>query len=153
MKKLLIEAESFKKLGGWLIETQSVLQMGSAYIMAHGMGIPVEDAVTVCTIPEAGNWTFWVRTRDWSKIWGRGQSAGRFTLNVNGNPLPTVLGTNDSAWSWQKAGTLALDAGNIKLALHDLTGFNGRCDAIYITPEEDIPTNDPAELAGFWFSV
>ncbi|MBQ7930656.1 MAG: FAD-dependent oxidoreductase [Clostridia bacterium] len=147
MKQLFIEAESFRKLGGWLIETQSVLPMGSAYIMAHGMGIPVEDAVTVCTIPEAGNWTFWVRTRDWTKVWGRGQSAGRFTLNVNGTPLPTVLGTNDSAWSWQKAGTLALDAGDIKLALHDLTGFNGRCDAIYITDGEEIPTNDPAELA------
>ena len=44
MTKMLIEAESFSHLGGWLIETQSMPIIGSAYIMAHGMGIPVEDA-------------------------------------------------------------------------------------------------------------
>ena len=141
MTRMLIEAESFRERGGWLIETQSMPTMGSAYLMAHGMGIPVADAVTETELP-AGNYTFWARTRDWTKVWGRGKPAGRFTLNVNGVPLETTLGTGGSEWSWQRAGSMTLPGGKITLALHDLTGFNGRCDAIYITSGDDIPRED-----------
>ena len=141
MTRKLIEAESFRERGGWLIETQSMPTMGSAYLMAHGMGIPVADAVTETELP-AGNYTFWARTRDWTKIWGRGKPAGRFTLNVNGVPLETTLGTGGSEWSWQRAGSMTLPGGKVTLALHDLTGFNGRCDAIYITSGDDIPRED-----------
>ena len=141
MTRKLIEAESFRERGGWLIETQSMPTMGSAYLMAHGMGIPVADAVTETELP-AGNYTFWARTRDWTKVWGRGKPAGRFTLNVNGVPLETTLGTGGSEWSWQRAGSMTLPGGKITLALHDLTGFNGRCDAIYITSGDDIPRED-----------
>lgn len=141
MTKMLIEAESFRVRGGWVIETQSMPTMGSAYLMAHGMGVPVADAVTEVELP-AGDYTFWARTRDWTKVWGRGKPAGRFQLLVNNEPLGTVLGTNDSEWSWQRAGKVALSGGKTRLALHDLTGFNGRCDAIYITDGEDIPRED-----------
>ena len=141
MTRMLIEAESFRERGGWLIETQSMPTMGSAYLMAHGMGIPVADAVTETELP-AGNYTFWARTRDWTKVWGRGKPAGRFTLNVNGVPLETTLGTGGSEWSWQRAGSITLPGGKVTLALHDLTGFNGRCDAIYITSGDDIPRED-----------
>ena len=141
MTRKLIEAESFRERGGWLIETQSMPTMGSAYLMAHGMGIPVADAVTETELP-AGNYTFWARTRDWTKVWGRGKPAGRFTLNVNGVPLETTLGTGGSEWSWQRAGSMTLPGGKVTLALHDLTGFNGRCDAIYITSGDDIPRED-----------
>lgn len=141
MTRMLIEAESFRERGGWLIETQSMPTMGSAYLMAHGMGIPVADAVTETELP-AGNYTFWARTRDWTKVWGRGKPAGRFTLNVNGTPLETTLGTGGSEWSWQRAGSMTLPGGKVTLALHDLTGFNGRCDAIYITSGDDIPRED-----------
>lgn len=141
MIRMLIEAESFAQRGGWLIETQSIPTMGSAYLMAHGMGVPVEDARTEISLPK-GTYRFWARTRDWTRVWGRGEPAGRFTLNVNGVPLPTVLGTNGEAWSWQYAGKVALDGGKVALALHDLSGFNGRCDAIYLTDGEDIPRED-----------
>ena len=49
-----LEAEGFQELGGWVMDQQSFGQMGSAYIMAHGMGIPVADAATECEIPEKG---------------------------------------------------------------------------------------------------
>ena len=149
MTKMLIEAESFSHLGGWLIETQSMPIIGSAYIMAHGMGIPVEDAETELELPSSGNYTFWVRTRDWTAVWGRGKPAGRFVLKVNGNALPTELGTNGSEWKWQKAGSVSLDAGKVRLALHDLTGFNGRADAIYITDGADEPEQDNDRLPEF----
>ena len=147
--RILVEAESFDSLGGWVIETQSVSEMGSAYIMAHGLGIPVADARTTIEVEKEGVYTFWARTRDWTKIWGRGKPAGRFTLNVNGNPLGTTLGTNGSEWKWQKAGSAYLTAGRNTLALHDLTGFNGRCDALYITNEGDEPEQDNERLPEF----
>jgi len=56
--ELWLEAESFDTLGGWVIDQQSMGQMGSAYVMAHGMGIPVHDAETACTIPEAAHGPF-----------------------------------------------------------------------------------------------
>ncbi|MEZ6121552.1 MAG: FAD-dependent oxidoreductase [Planctomycetaceae bacterium] len=34
-----------------------------------------------------------------------------------------------------------------KIALHDLTGFDGRCDAIYFTTGQDAPPNDSAILS------
>ena len=40
-EELLIEAESFSQRGGWVLDQQFMDQMGSPYLMAHGMGIPV----------------------------------------------------------------------------------------------------------------
>ena len=46
---LFIEAESFTKKGGWVVDQQFMDLMGSSYLMAHGMGEPVEDAQTEVT--------------------------------------------------------------------------------------------------------
>ena len=147
---LWLEAEEFKNLGGWVIDQQSFTQMGSAYIMAHGMGVPVADATTVCEIPEKGQWNIWVRTRDWTAVWKRGTPAGRFQVIINGKTMPETLGTNGSEWAWQKAGSIALEKGNATVALHDLTGFNGRCDAIFMTIDDGfVPANEPKELDAF----
>lgn len=47
------------------------------------------------------------------------------------------LGRNDKAWTWQLAGETELKSGKATLALHDLTGFDGRVDAVLFS-------NDPA---------
>ncbi len=139
MAAIWLEAEAFDSLGGWVIDQQSMAQIGSAYLMAHGMGVPVPDAETTCVLPEAGLWSVWALTRDWTAPWKRGTPAGIFQVKVNGTPLPETLGTNGAEWGWQKAGAVALDKGEAPIALHDLTGFNGRCDALYLT-------TDPAEV-------
>ncbi|MFA6102516.1 MAG: FAD-dependent oxidoreductase [Victivallaceae bacterium] len=145
-----LEAESFDTLGGWVVDQQSMAQMGSAYVMAHGMGIPVTDAETTFTIPECGQYTVWVRTRDWTAHWKRGTPAGIFKVKINGKCLPETLGTNGVEWGWQKAGMVTLKKGRAKVALHDLTGFNGRCDALYLTSDTDaLPENDKHKLAVF----
>lgn len=150
MPAIFLEAESFERLGGWVVDSQSMEQVGSAYIMAHGMGVPVQDAETCCEIPEDGRWTVWARTRDWTAAWGRGTPAGRFNIVVNGKRLPATLGTGRQDWAWQKAGTASLKKGKATIALHDLTGFNGRCDAIYMTTDaKDVPPNGKEELAEF----
>ena len=44
-------------------------QMGSPYVMAHGLGTAVADANTTVTVPESGDYHVWVRTRDWVGQW------------------------------------------------------------------------------------
>src|SRR4051794_31372084 len=55
-KPVLVEAESFKDRGGWVLDTQFVHIMGSPYLMAHGMGTPVADATTPVTFPSTGQY-------------------------------------------------------------------------------------------------
>ena len=74
---IMIEAESFGEKGGWVIDNQSDVTMGSPYLLAHGMGIPVADAKTVFEVGKAGDYRIWVRTRDWVKSFGKAGSPGR----------------------------------------------------------------------------
>ena len=59
MAALFIEAESFAELGGWVIDQQSIGRMGSPYVMAHGLGVPVADAVTEIRVEEDGQELAW----------------------------------------------------------------------------------------------
>ena len=43
---LLVECEQFAEKGGWAVESQFIDEMGSSYLLAHGLGKPVADAVT-----------------------------------------------------------------------------------------------------------
>ena len=52
---VLVEAESFRDKGGWAVDQQFMDQMGSPYLIAHGMGKPVADAVTTVEFPETGS--------------------------------------------------------------------------------------------------
>ena len=45
------------------------------------------------------------------------------------------MGHTGNSWQWQFAGKVVLKAGITTLALKDLTGFDGRCDAIYLTTD------------------
>ena len=127
--EFFIEAESFSEKGGWVVDNQSMSVLGSSYLMAHGLGNPVEDATTVISLPESGKYRIWVRTRDWVKHWEKEGSPGRFLLHINDVPLDTIFGTKQAEWHWQDGGIVNIKSGNNKITLHDLTGFNGRCDA------------------------
>ena len=87
---VLLEASSFANAGGWKVDTQHYLQMGGNYLLAHGMGKPVDDAETTIDLPAAGKWNVWVRNRDWCK--GDWQSPGRFQVLVEGKPLSVTFG-------------------------------------------------------------
>lgn len=137
-----VEAESFTHKGGWVLDQQFMDLMGSPYIMAHGMGNPVEDAETEFEIPEAGNYTVYVRTFNWTSPWTDAEGPGKFKVKVAGKTLSGTVGCTGDKWQWQRAGQVRLKAGKHKLALHDLTGFNGRCDAIVLTTNPDIVLPD-----------
>jgi hypothetical protein len=133
--QVLVEAEGFKDYGGWSLDTQFTHIMGSSYLLAHGLGEPVNDATTTAKFPEAGKYKVLVRTKDWVAHWNAPGQPGRFQLIVNGKPLATTFGTEGAEWHWQDGGTVDLPAGEVSLALHDLTGFDGRCDAILFTTD------------------
>ena len=139
MNHIFIEAESFKNKGGWVIDTASMETIHSAYLMAHGMGNPVEDAFTDFEITDNGTYSIYALTRDWTAVWDVKDSAGKFTIKLNGIELSEILGTNGKDWAWQFAGKVQLEKGTHSISLHDLTGFNGRCDAIYITASDETP--------------
>ena len=63
--ELLVETESFDKHGGWQLDTQFIREMGSPYLLAHGLGQPVDDASTSVTFPESGTWHVYLRTKNW----------------------------------------------------------------------------------------
>ena len=147
---IFLEAESFSVKGGWVVDQQFMDLMGSPYLMAHGLGTPVHDASTEVTIPQGGRWHVYVRTFNWTSPWTSDAGPGAFKVKVGGKPLKTVLGTEGDRWMWQYAGNVKLKAGQTSLALSDLTGFNGRCDAVYLTMDEGIlPPSDIKELANF----
>jgi len=145
---VLLEAASFSELGGWKVDTQHYQQMGGCYLLAHGMGIPVANARTKAKLPEAGTWHIWVRTRDWCP--GPWDAPGRFRVHINGKPLKTEFGT-EQGWAWQKGGAVNLSSRDVTVELEDLTGFDGRCDAIYFSkkPAPKLPNDDLVELAAW----
>jgi len=62
-RDVLIEAESFAKPGGWVVDQQFMDQMVSPMLMAHGLGEPVEDATAVVELPLLAEYRVFVRTR------------------------------------------------------------------------------------------
>src|SRR5690606_35503903 len=112
--ELLIDAESFSNPGGWVVDQQSMDQMGSPYLMAHGLGEPVADARTSFQIRKGGKHRIWVRTRDWVGKWKSDDFAGPmkasgspgiFHLVLNARPLEIVFGEQGAEWHWQDGGT------------------------------------------------
>ncbi|MCC6860417.1 MAG: FAD-dependent oxidoreductase [Bryobacterales bacterium] len=147
---VLVEAESFEYHGGWAVDQQFMDQMGSPFLLAHGMGTPVNDAWTIARVPEPGTYRVWVRSRDWVAPWKASGAPGRFRLAVNGKPLRRVFGAEGAAWHWEDGGTVRLSTNSVKLALHDLTGFEGRCDAVVLTSDRSLrPPDGGAELAAW----
>jgi hypothetical protein len=126
---VLIEAESFDNPGGWVVDQQFMGQMGSPMLLAHGMGVPVQDAVTNVAIP-AGQYRVWVRTRNWVPTSNGADAPGRFQVLIDGAPLQPVFGAEGADWHWQDGGQVEIKKDKIELAIRDLTGFDGRCDAI-----------------------
>jgi len=128
-----VEAERFQQLGGWVNDSQFIDQMGSPYLLATGIGQPVQDAVTKVAIPKAGQWRLWVRTRDWFPE----HHPGRFQVLLNGKTGKTAFGASGKpGWRWEDGGLHEL-SGRVEVRLHDLTGYYGRCDAIVLSADPD----------------
>ncbi len=87
-----VETELFDDRGGWINETQFVDQMGSPYLMAHGLGQSVKDAHTMVEFPETGEYHFWLRTKDWIPTDMEGP--GKFRILINNIPYGPLFGAD-----------------------------------------------------------
>jgi hypothetical protein len=144
--QVLVEAESFREHGGWVLDTQFIDTMGSPYLLAHGIGEPVKDATTTVKFPGTGSYRVWVRTMDWVGRWKAPGAPGKFQVLIDGKPLAETFGTKSASWAWQDGGTVEVTMTEVPVALHDLTGFEGRCDAILFSKDATFtppPANDP----------
>lgn len=147
---LFVEAENFIHKGGWVVDQQFMDQMGSSYLLAHGMGEPVEDARTEVVFPQKGVYYVYVRTYNWTSPWKQGEGPGKFGLLVGGRKISSSLGTEGASWMWQPAGKITIKDTKTEIKLRDYTGFDGRCDAIYFTTEEGkVPPSNVVELDTF----
>ena len=104
--------------------------MGCPYLIAHGMGTHVKDAHTTVKFPAKGNYYVYVRTRNWTAPWSD-RAAGKFQIKVNDHNLPKTFGQYHKDWHWNPGGKVKIRSNDVAISLHDLTGFNGRIDAIY----------------------
>lgn len=138
-KSVLVETAHFDTPGGWVLDNQFELQLGFSYLLAHGLGKPVENARARVEFPAAGRYHVWVLTKNWRP--GPWEAPGRFKIRLGGRELETTFGT-DEGWGWQRGGAVSVEAERRphELELKDLTGFEGRCSAIYFSLDpDDIP--------------
>ncbi len=148
-QSLLVEAESFQYKGGWGIDQQFMDQMGSPFLLAHGLGVPVEDATTTIYFKEKGIYHMWVRTRNWASLWTT-KAPGKFQVLIDGRPAGGTFGIDPAEWGWLDGGTVEIRKKKCQLALHDLTGFDGRCDAVFFTTDKNlIPPSGQNEMAAW----
>ncbi len=142
-QQVWVEAESFSNPGGWVTDTQFIDIMGSAYLMAHGMGKPVKDASTDVAVPREGKYRVWVRTKNWVGPWDAPGAPGRFQVTVSGQRLAKDLGTVGKDWLWEDGGVVTVQGSKgVQLQLHDLTGFDGRVDAILLSGDLEFKPSD-----------
>jgi hypothetical protein len=147
---ILIEAESFQDRGGWVVDSQFMDLMGSPFLMAHGLGVPVDDAHTQVTFPRGGTqYRLWVRTRNWASPW-TDKTPGRFQVLLNGEVVDATFGTLPDAWGWQDGGLVQIKTRQNRVTLHDLTGFNGRCDALFFTTDPDVRPPSDLQALSVW---
>ena len=147
---VFLEAEQFADLGGWDLDQQSMDQMGSPYLLAHGLGIPVTDAITQIEFPSTGQYRVWVRTRDWVAPWNAPGAPGKFQVHINNQPIEETFGTKGAEWHWHDGGVVDIDQKIATITLHDLTGFEGRCDSILFCKDLNFePDNEVASLTTF----
>ena len=148
---VLVEAESFelpRQGPTWVLDTQFADQMGSPFLLAHGLGEAVKDVSTTVKFPATGEWHVWVRTRDWAAHAGPGP--GSFQLVLDGKALEKIYGAEGAkgaAWHWQSGGAVRVESAEAKLTLHDLTGFEGRCDAIAFAKDASADWQPPEDAA------
>lgn len=153
-QQVLVETEAFTHPGGWQLDTQFIETMGSPYLLAHGLGMPVADATTEVTFPSTGEYKLWVRTKNWVEKFADTVDAkaapGRFQVKIGGQTVGHEFGKTGAKWHWEDGGTVNITEAKTTLALADLTGFNGRCDAILFSKDPDFIPDNSSEVLPAW---
>ncbi|WP_425395383.1 FAD-dependent oxidoreductase [Aeoliella sp.] len=138
------QAVQFDEPGGWVEDCQFIEQMGYAYLLATGLGTPVEDATTTVELSTPGTYRLWVRCKDWYPS----HSPGQFRVTVDGVQSPVVFGRADTdQWQWVDGGAFECNQPTATVRLVDQTGWWSRCDAVILSLDPDFrPSDELQEL-------
>lgn len=148
--RIVLAAPMFEECGGWVLDTEFTVNMGTPYLLAHGLGRPVADAKTVFAVPEAGEYRMFVYTFNWVAPWKKAEAPGVFEVYVDDQKVGPTFGDKVEDWDWENGGTVSLTAGTHRLCVHDLTGFEGRFGMIVLTDEEEIQLPTGAKDVQNW---
>ncbi|MGB3771174.1 MAG: FAD-dependent oxidoreductase [Rhodococcus sp. (in: high G+C Gram-positive bacteria)] len=141
-RHVLVQAKDFTDPGGWTFDAQFAHEMGAPYLLGHGLGAPVADARATIDVPRAGQYYVWVRTKDWVPS----HHPGQFTVTIGSRTLSRTFGASGQGWGWEAAPAVQLARGATDVTLHDLTGFDARCDALYLSLDNVPPPDVGADL-------
>ncbi len=143
MEKLWIDAPEFDELGGFVLESQFVGEMGQSYLMADSVGTVVSPATVKFSIKESGMHRFFVRTKNWCTEY----APDGIVIEVDGDRSAHVCGKmHVNGWYFEIAGDFDLSVGEHVLRVHDTDGWFGRFSCVIITndydfyPSRDVPT-------------
>lgn len=151
---IVITASEFKNSGGWVLDTQFFSTMGMPYLLAHGLGNPVEDAVIEFTAPTDGEYGMFVYTFNWVAPWKKEDAPGIFEIYVDDKKAGNTFGATAPKWGWENGGALRLSEGSHRLKLHDLTGFEGRVGMIVFSTDNDLLLPESAQdVSAFVYSA
>lgn len=147
---IILTAPIFENFGGWVLDTQFVTTMGMPYLLAHGLGRPVEDAYVDFTAQEAGEYHLFVYTFNWVAPWHEDMAPGIFEIHLDGQKIGPVFGCHAPQWGWELGGSVRLEKGNHRLSVRDLSGFDGRVGMVVLTqnPHPVLPET-PTQVTEF----
>ena len=144
-----LSTAEFDNLGGWVHDTQFIVNIGSSYLLAHGLGTPVADASAKFCAPVSGCYKVYAFTKDWVARWKKDVAPGLFKVIIDGCESE-ICGNSGRDWDWQLACTVHLEKGEHSVALKDLTGYEGRCAALFFTTQDDfVPPKSKTDLITF----
>lgn len=114
------------------------IHVPNGFIVSAGTrnGHTCRKCKTTFPVEKDGKYRIWVRTRNWVKQWSN-EAPGRFLVSVNQKKIEKEFGTETAEWNWEDGGTVLLNRGKNQVEITDLTGFEGRCDAILFTSDLD----------------
>ena len=150
-KELLIPTSSFDEKGGWVVDNEFILNNGASYLLAHGLGTPVENAKKTIFVKKPGYYHIYAYTYNWVSPWHKDLFPGLFQVNI-GDGLTPKLGKSNS-WSWEDGGKLYLEEGENTVELVDSTGFEGRCSYIYISDKPKDLKNGKDKIWKLYFDM
>lgn len=142
-----LRPDDFKgNLGTWTIEKDEESYDGTTLCgVKNSYGTDLtEDAAAVITVKEAGTYDIWVHAKEMDEK-NKDEEAWSFKLGVNDEVLETVFGGQQKpkrGYLWKYGGKVTLEKGENKVYLKDISGNYARCDALFLSNNEEVFPDD-----------
>ncbi|MGI5923625.1 MAG: hypothetical protein ACOX9E_06750 [Lentisphaeria bacterium] len=131
---IFFQAEDLPYAGDWTKVGEDGA-LGRSFLLTPNEDA-IRPAVGFISIPQAGNWQLWVRSRDFPQD---RPGIRRFVVEINGQRSQREFGAHAvgkpqaPSWQWEDGGSFELEAGPAIIALQRITPWS-RADAIALLP-------------------